>query len=64
MATGETGFGGVTFDLISVQHHSVTSGRDYRPARGATRAGLNGIASRPAMRTPVRRIGFRVSRKC
>lgn len=31
MATGETGFGGVTFDLFSVQHHSVISGRDDDP---------------------------------
>ncbi|MEE3754556.1 hypothetical protein [Mycobacterium intracellulare] len=26
MATGETGFGEVTFDPLSVQHHSATAG--------------------------------------
>jgi hypothetical protein len=29
MATGETGFNDVTFDLISVQYHSLKSGHDY-----------------------------------
>ena len=29
MATGETGFDDVTFDLISVQYHSPKAGHDY-----------------------------------
>jgi len=29
MATGETGFDDVTFDLISVQYHSLNAGHDY-----------------------------------
>jgi hypothetical protein len=29
MATGETGFDDVTFDLISLQCHSLKSGHDY-----------------------------------
>lgn len=29
MATGETAFVGVTFGLISLQHHSRKAGRDY-----------------------------------
>jgi hypothetical protein len=29
MATGETGFDDVTFDLISVQYHSLKAGHDY-----------------------------------
>jgi hypothetical protein len=39
MATGETGFDDVTFDLISVQYHSLKAGHDYgqyvRDARNA-----------------------------
>jgi len=29
MATGETGFDDVSFDLISVQYHSLKAGHDY-----------------------------------
>jgi hypothetical protein len=29
VATGETGFDNVSFDLISVQYHSLKAGRDY-----------------------------------
>jgi hypothetical protein len=29
MATGETGFGDVDFDLISVQYHSLKAGHDH-----------------------------------
>ena len=29
MATGETGFDDVTFDLISVQYHALKAGHDY-----------------------------------
>lgn len=39
MATGETGFDDVSFDLISVQYHSLKAGHDYgqyvRDARNA-----------------------------
>ncbi len=41
MATGETGFSDVIFDLISVQYHSLKAGHDYgqyvRDARNAQR---------------------------
>jgi hypothetical protein len=41
MATGETGFDDVTYDLISVQYHSLKAGHDYgqyvRDARNASR---------------------------
>ena len=33
MATGETGFDDVTFDLISLQYHSLKAGHDYGSAR-------------------------------
>ncbi|MFL6134231.1 MAG: hypothetical protein ACJ72A_15600, partial [Nocardioidaceae bacterium] len=29
MATGETGFDDVTFDLISLQYHALKAGHDY-----------------------------------
>jgi bacterioferritin (cytochrome b1) len=29
MATGETGFDDVTYDLVSVQYHSLKAGHDY-----------------------------------
>jgi hypothetical protein len=39
MATGETGFDDVTYDLISVQYHALKAGHDYgqyvRDARNA-----------------------------
>jgi rubrerythrin len=46
MATGETGFDDVTFDLISVQYHSLKAGHDYgQYVRDARNAGLDDVAS-------------------
>jgi hypothetical protein len=46
MATGETGFDDVVFDLISVQYHSLKAGHDYgQYVRDAKNAGRNDIAS-------------------
>ena len=45
MATGETGFEDVSFDLISVQYHSLKAGHDYgQYVRDAENAGRNDIA--------------------
>jgi rubrerythrin len=45
MATGETGFDDVTFDLISVQYHSLKAGHDYgQYVRDAENADRNDIA--------------------
>ena len=45
MATGETGFEDVTYDLISVQYHSLKAGHDYgQYVRDADNAGLDDIA--------------------
>jgi rubrerythrin len=45
MATGETGFDDVTFDLISVQYHSLKAGHDYgQYVRDAENAGKHDIA--------------------
>jgi rubrerythrin len=45
MATGETGFDDVTFDLISVQYHSLKAGHDYgQYVRDAENAGRKDIA--------------------
>ncbi|MCP2267223.1 acyl carrier protein [Promicromonospora thailandica] len=45
MATGETGFDDVTFDLISVQYHSLKAGHDYgQYVRDARNAGVDEIA--------------------
>ena len=45
MATGETGFDDVTFDLISVQYHSLKAGHDYgQYVRDAENAGVGEIA--------------------
>jgi hypothetical protein len=45
MATGETGFDDVTFDLISVQYHSLKAGHDYgQYVRDASNAGREDIA--------------------
>ena len=45
MATGETGFDDVTFDLISVQYHSLKAGHDYgQYVRDARNAGVEEIA--------------------
>jgi rubrerythrin len=46
MATGETGFEDVTFDLISVQYHSLKAGHDYgQYVRDAKNAGMDDVAS-------------------
>lgn len=46
MATGETGFDDVTFDLVSVQYHSLKAGHDYgQYVRDAENAGLGDIAA-------------------
>lgn len=46
MATGETGFDDVTFDLVSVQYHSLKAGHDYgQYLRDANNAGRDDIAS-------------------
>lgn len=46
MATGETGFNDVEYDLISLQYHSLKSGHDYgQYVRDAKNAGLDDIAS-------------------
>lgn len=46
MATGETGFDDVTFDLVSVQYHSLKAGHDYgQYVRDAKNAGLDDVAS-------------------
>jgi hypothetical protein len=45
MATGETGFDDVTYDLISVQYHSLKAGHDYgQYVRDAENAERNDIA--------------------
>jgi rubrerythrin len=45
MATGETGFDDVTFDLVSVQYHSLKAGHDYgQYVRDADNAGRQDIA--------------------
>ena len=46
MATGETGFDDVTYDLISVQYHSLKAGHDYgQYVRDAENAGRDDIAA-------------------
>jgi hypothetical protein len=46
MASGETGFDDVAFDLISVQYHSLKAGHDYgQYVRDAKNAGRDDIAS-------------------
>jgi hypothetical protein len=46
MATGETGFGDVEFDLISLQYHSLKAGHDYgQYVRDAKNAGFDDVAS-------------------
>jgi len=45
MATGETSFDDVTFDLISVQYHALKAGHDYgQYVRDARNAGEDEIA--------------------
>jgi hypothetical protein len=46
MATGETGFTDVEFDLVSLQYHSLKAGHDYgQYVRDAKNAGLSDVAS-------------------
>jgi len=46
MATGETGFDDVTFDLISVQYHALKGGHDYgQYVRDARNAGEEEVAA-------------------
>jgi hypothetical protein len=46
VATGETGFDDVAFDLISVQYHSLKAGHDYgQYVRDAENAGKDDIAA-------------------
>jgi hypothetical protein len=46
MATGETGFDDVSYDLISVQYHSLKAGHDYgQYVRDARNAGRDDIAT-------------------
>ncbi|MFF1446379.1 acyl carrier protein [Streptomyces sp. NPDC058295] len=45
MATGETGFSDVMYDLVSVQYHSLKAGHDYgQYVRDAENAGKKEIA--------------------
>jgi len=45
MATGETGFDDVTYDLVSVQYHALKGGHDYgQYVRDAENAGLDDVA--------------------
>jgi rubrerythrin len=45
MATGETGFSDVIYDLVSVQYHSLKAGHDYgQYVRDATNAGYDEVA--------------------
>jgi rubrerythrin len=46
MPAGQTGFDDVSFDLISVQYHSLKAGHDYgQYVRDAKNAGLDDVAS-------------------
>jgi hypothetical protein len=46
MATGETGFSDVIFDLVSVQYHALKGGHDYgQYVRDARNAGYDDVAS-------------------
>src|SRR4051812_14974128 len=58
MATGETGFDDVTFDLISVQYHALKAGNDYgqylRDAKNARKEEIASFSDR-VMRDDVER---------
>ena len=46
MATGETGFSDVIFDLISLQYHSLKAGHDYgQYVRDARNGGYEDVAT-------------------
>ena len=58
MATGETGFEDVTYDLISVQYHALKAGHDYgQYVRDAENAGLNDIARQRGVAARMARAG-------
>jgi rubrerythrin len=45
MATGETGFRDVEYDLVSVQYHALKAGHDYgQYVRDAENAGMDEMA--------------------
>jgi len=45
LATGETGFSDVIYDLISVQYHALKAGHDYgQYVRDAKNAGYDDVA--------------------
>ncbi|GGO90228.1 acyl carrier protein [Wenjunlia tyrosinilytica] len=45
MATGETGFSDIVYDLISVQYHALKGGHDYgQYVRDAEKAGKKDLA--------------------
>jgi rubrerythrin len=45
MATGETGFGDVIYDLVSVQYHALKAGHDYgQYVRDARNGGHDDLA--------------------
>jgi rubrerythrin len=46
MATGETGFTDLAFDLISIQYHSLKAGHDYgQYVRDADNAGQDEVSA-------------------
>jgi rubrerythrin len=46
MATGETGFGDVFYDLVSVQYHALKGGYEYgQYVKDAEKEGLDDVAS-------------------
>src|SRR3954467_365705 len=46
MATGETGFTDIAFDLVSIQYHALKAGHDYgQYVRDAENAGQDEVAS-------------------
>ncbi len=45
MATGQTGFEDVFYDLVSIQYHALKAGHDYgQYVRDAENAGMNDVA--------------------
>jgi rubrerythrin len=46
MATGETGFTDIAFDLVSIQYHALKAGHDYgQYVRDAENAGQDEVAA-------------------
>ncbi len=69
MATGETGFDDVTYDLISVQYHALKGGHDYgqyvRDAENAAGRTSPRSSGRSCRRTPSEAPGaMSFSRNC